>query len=50
MTPKLKWYVLEDIDGTYEYSPKKTHDMSDLDRVTDQYMKLTEVLKSNDSK
>ena len=27
MTPKLKWYVLEDIDGTYEYSPKKTHDM-----------------------
>ena len=27
MTPKLKWYVLADIDGTYEYSPKKTHDM-----------------------
>lgn len=27
LTPKLKWYVLENIDGTYEYSPKKTHDM-----------------------
>lgn len=27
LTPKLKWYVLEDIDGSYEYSPKKTHDM-----------------------
>lgn len=25
--PKFTWYVLENIDGTYEYSPKKTHDM-----------------------
>lgn len=27
MAPKLSWYVLEDIDGLYEYSPKRTHDM-----------------------
>lgn len=25
--PKFTWYVLENIDGTYEYSPKKTYDM-----------------------
>ena len=27
MAPKITWYVLEDIDGLYEYSPKRTHDM-----------------------
>ena len=27
MAPKTTWYVLEDIDGLFEYSPKKTHDM-----------------------
>lgn len=27
MTPKITWYVLEDIDGLYEYSPKRTHDL-----------------------
>lgn len=24
--PKITWYVLEDIDGEYEYSPKKTYE------------------------
>ena len=27
MAPKTTWYVLEDIDGLFEYSPKRTHDM-----------------------
>lgn len=27
MSPKTTWYVLEDIDGLFEYSPKRTHDM-----------------------
>lgn len=27
MAPKTTWYVLEDIDGIFEYSPKRTHDM-----------------------
>ena len=27
MVPKTTWYVLEDIDGLFEYSPKRTHDM-----------------------
>lgn len=27
ISPKLSWYVLEDIDGLFEYSPKRTHDM-----------------------
>lgn len=27
MSPKTSWYVLEDIDGLFEYSPKRTHDM-----------------------
>lgn len=27
MAPKTTWYVLEDIDGVFEYSPKRTHDM-----------------------
>ena len=27
MTPKITWFVLEDIDGLYEYSAKRTHDM-----------------------
>lgn len=27
IVPKLSWYVLEDIDGVFEYSPKRTHDM-----------------------
>ena len=27
ITPKITWYVLEDIDGLYEYSPKRTHDL-----------------------
>lgn len=27
MAPKTIWYVLEDIDGLFEYSPKRTHDM-----------------------
>ena len=27
MAPKTTWYVLEDIDGLFEYSPKGTHDM-----------------------
>ena len=27
MSPKITWYVLEDIDGLFEYSPKRTHDM-----------------------
>ena len=27
MAPKITWYVLEDIDGVYDYSPKRTHDM-----------------------
>lgn len=27
MEPKTTWYVLEDIDGLFEYSPKRTHDM-----------------------
>lgn len=26
-TPKLTWYILEDIDGVYEYSQKRTYDM-----------------------
>lgn len=25
--PKISWYTLEDIDGNYEYSPKKTCDL-----------------------
>lgn len=25
--PKIMWYVLEDIDGVFEYSPKRTHDI-----------------------
>ena len=27
MAPKTTWYVLEDIDGLFEYSPKRTYDM-----------------------
>src|SRR5699024_4181379 len=27
MAPKTTWYVIEDIDGLFEYSPKRTHDM-----------------------
>ena len=27
MAPKTTWYVLEYIDGLFEYSPKRTHDM-----------------------
>ena len=27
MAPKISWYVLEDLDGVYDYSPKRTHDM-----------------------
>ena len=27
MTPKMTWFVLEDIDGLYQYSAKRTHDM-----------------------
>ena len=27
MTPKISWYILENIDDMYEYSPKRTHDM-----------------------
>lgn len=27
MAPKTTSYVLEDIDGLFEYSPKRTHDM-----------------------
>lgn len=27
MTPKFKWYVLEMIDGQYEFSPKRTYDL-----------------------
>lgn len=27
MAPKTTWYVLEDVDGLFEYSPKRTHDM-----------------------
>ena len=27
MSPKISWYVLEDIDGLLEYSPKRTHSM-----------------------
>lgn len=27
ITPKMTWYILEDIDGLYEYSPKRTHDL-----------------------
>lgn len=27
MSPKLKWYVLETIDGQYEFSPKRTYDL-----------------------
>lgn len=27
ITPKITWYVLEDINGLYEYSPKRTHDL-----------------------
>ena len=27
MAPKTTWYVLEDIDGLFEYSPKRTHHM-----------------------
>lgn len=27
MAPKTTWYVLEDIDGLFEYSPKRIHDM-----------------------
>lgn len=27
MAPKTTWYVLEGIDGLFEYSPKRTHDM-----------------------
>lgn len=26
-TPKLTWFVLEDSDGLYQYSAKRTHDM-----------------------
>lgn len=26
-SPKLTWFVLEDIDGLYQYSSKRTHDM-----------------------
>lgn len=25
--PKITWFVLEDIDGLYQYSAKRTHDM-----------------------
>lgn len=25
--PKITWFILEDIDGLYEYSAKRTHDM-----------------------
>ena len=27
MTPKMTWYILEDIDGLFQYSAKRTHDM-----------------------
>lgn len=27
IAPKITWYVLEDINGMYEYSPKRTHDL-----------------------
>lgn len=27
IAPKITWYVLEDIDGVFEYSPKRTHDL-----------------------
>lgn len=27
MLPKISWYILESIDGYYEFSPKRTHDM-----------------------
>lgn len=27
ITPKITWYILEDIDGLYEYSPKRTYDL-----------------------
>lgn len=25
--PKITWFILEDIDGLYQYSAKRTHDM-----------------------
>lgn len=27
MSPKISWYVLENIDGLLDYSPKRTHSM-----------------------
>lgn len=27
MAPKMTWFILEDIDGLYQYSAKRTHDM-----------------------
>lgn len=27
IAPKITWYVLEDVNGIYEYSPKRTHDL-----------------------
>lgn len=27
IAPKITWYVLEDVNGMYEYSPKRTHDL-----------------------
>lgn len=27
IAPKITWYVLEDVNGLYEYSPKRTHDL-----------------------
>ena len=27
ITPKITWYVLEDVNGMYEFSPKRTHDL-----------------------
>lgn len=27
MAPKITWYILEDIDGLFQYSAKRTHDM-----------------------
>lgn len=27
MAPKMTWFILEDIDGLFQYSAKRTHDM-----------------------
>lgn len=27
MAPKMTWFILEDVDGLYQYSAKRTHDM-----------------------